>query len=82
MKWMEKRPESNLVDLEFFKHAARANKGKIWLVTKGTVNVRGLQDVTSPDQPRSGVLVEFLPGSTRPFGWAARSDPRETRRIP
>jgi NAD(P)-dependent dehydrogenase (short-subunit alcohol dehydrogenase family)/aryl carrier-like protein len=42
--------ESYQVDFEFVKHAARANKGKIWLVTRGAVNVRGVEDVTSPEQ--------------------------------
>jgi acyl transferase domain-containing protein/acyl carrier protein len=46
----ENAPESNRLSLEFLKYAARANEGKVWLVTKGAVNVRGLEDVTSPDQ--------------------------------
>ena len=43
-------PETNGLNLEFLKYAARATEGKVWLVTKGAVNVRGLEDVTSPDQ--------------------------------
>jgi microcystin synthetase protein McyG len=43
-------PESYRVDIEFLKQAARANEGKVWLITKGAVNVRGLEDVTSPGQ--------------------------------
>ena len=46
----ERAAESYRVDLEFLKHAARAKEGKVWLVTKGAVNVRGLEDVTSPGQ--------------------------------
>lgn len=43
-------PDANLVDFEFLKHAAMAKAGKVWLVTKGAMNVRGLEDVTSPGQ--------------------------------
>jgi acyl transferase domain-containing protein/NAD(P)-dependent dehydrogenase (short-subunit alcohol dehydrogenase family)/SAM-dependent methyltransferase/acyl carrier protein len=43
-------PESDAVDLDFLKYAATANAGKVWLVTKGAVDVRGIADVTAPDQ--------------------------------
>ena len=42
--------DSDRMDLEVLKHAARVNDGKVWLVTKGAMNVRGLDDVTSPGQ--------------------------------
>jgi len=45
-----KELESNRLDLEVLKYAARVNEGKIWLITKGAMNVRGFDDVTSPGQ--------------------------------
>jgi microcystin synthetase protein McyG len=44
------RTESDHDDLDFLKYAAKTNAGKVWLVTKGVVDVRGVEDVTSPDQ--------------------------------
>ena len=45
-----KAAEPNLVDLEFLRQVAATKEGKVWLVTKGAVNVRGPEDVTSPGQ--------------------------------
>ena len=76
-------PDFNRVDLEFLKHAARAKEGKIWLVTKGAMNVRGLEDVTSPGQASLWGLAGPLPENILPIGGGCSiSILQETPRTP
>ncbi len=69
----EDAADSQQTSLQFLKFAAKANNGKVWLVTRGAVDVRGSGDVTSPDQAALWGLGRTF-AREHPFIWGGLLD--------